>query len=79
MKPTKGIFFVIFSFVILIVIIAFTGLGPIKGTDEIRYGIDIRGGVEVIFVPKDFDGVPSAEELARRAPSSRDGWTGKIF
>lgn len=65
MKPTKGIFFVIFSFVILIVIIAFTGLGPIKGTDEIRYGIDIRGGVEVIFVPKDFDGVPSAEELAR--------------
>lgn len=35
----------------------------IKGANEMRYGIDIRGGVSATYYPKDYDGTPSAEEL----------------
>lgn len=35
----------------------------IKGANEMRYGIDIRGGVSATYYPKDYEGTPSAEEL----------------
>lgn len=35
----------------------------IKGAKEMRFGIDIRGGVEAVFAPKDFEGKPTAEQL----------------
>ncbi len=35
----------------------------IKGANEMRYGIDIRGGVSATYYPKDYDGTPSADEL----------------
>lgn len=38
-----------------------------KGASEIRYGIDIRGGVEAVFAPKDFDKEPTPEELEAAA------------
>ena len=30
---------------------------------DIRLGIDIRGGVEAVFAPKDYNGVPTDREL----------------
>lgn len=35
----------------------------LKSVKEIRFGIDIRGGVEAVFVPADYKGTPSEEEL----------------
>ena len=35
----------------------------IKGANEMRYGIDIRGGVSATYYPKDYEGTPSAEAL----------------
>ena len=35
----------------------------IKGANEMRFGIDIRGGVEATYTPKDLGRAPSSEEL----------------
>lgn len=35
----------------------------IKGSNQMRYGIDIRGGVEATFEPKDLKRVPTENEL----------------
>lgn len=35
----------------------------IKGADEMRYGIDIRGGVEATYTPKDLGRAPTSDEL----------------
>lgn len=35
----------------------------IKGANEMRYGIDIRGGVEATYKPKDLGRAPTADEL----------------
>ena len=55
---------------ILIVLITYTALfgvsigsARIPGASEMRFGIDIRGGVEATYFPKDYDGTPSAAEL----------------
>lgn len=41
-----------------------TGYLEVYGADKIRFGIDIRGGVEAVFAAKDYDGVPSEADLA---------------
>ncbi|MFB0920592.1 MAG: protein translocase subunit SecD [Oscillospiraceae bacterium] len=47
--------------------LAFFGLHvgslELKGSDEMRYGIDIRGGVEATYTPKDLGRAPTADEL----------------
>ena len=35
----------------------------IKGSNEMRYGIDIRGGVEATYTPKDLGRAPTSNEL----------------
>ncbi len=35
----------------------------IKGIKELRYGIDIRGGVEAVYVAKDYEGTPTEEQM----------------
>ena len=35
----------------------------VPGTADIRYGIDIRGGVDAVFEPVDLDRKPSEQEL----------------
>ncbi|MDO5733972.1 MAG: protein translocase subunit SecD [Eubacteriales bacterium] len=35
----------------------------LKGINEIRFGIDIRGGVEAVFAPKDYNDKVQAEQL----------------
>lgn len=56
--------------ILLIAAIALTAVfginaGPvqIRGMKDIRFGIDIRGGVEAIFEPANLDRVPEASEL----------------
>ncbi len=65
-------FFVAALLIIVATIISYTGIMvpepggdvvPLYGSKDMRLGIDIRGGVEAIFAPKDYDGVPSEEQL----------------
>lgn len=67
-------FFIVSGIILLALLLTWTGLTlpvpgsddiiEIKGARDIRFGIDIVGGVEAVFAPKDYDGVPSAEDLA---------------
>lgn len=67
MRAKKYTCVIIALIVAVIVSVAFFGLdfGPlkIKGADEIRFGIDIRGGVEAVYEPKDLDRTPTSEEM----------------
>lgn len=64
-KPKKSTFFVIVALILALTYIAFFGIDnyygdtrkvTFKGAKDIRFGIDIRGGVEAVFSP-DKDGV----------------------
>ncbi|HAL74154.1 MAG TPA: protein translocase subunit SecD [Clostridiales bacterium] len=71
-KPTT--FFIVAAIILIALVISITGLKiPIPGQTEllnlysmaeIRFGIDIRGGVEAVFAPRDFTGNASADQLA---------------
>ena len=57
-----------------LILLAIFGMGTdIKGAKEIRFGIDIRGGVEALFTPVNLERVPTADELesARNIIESR--------
>lgn len=72
-KRKKRTFFIVVAFIILVSLVAFTGLTlPLPGRDglsrlsgvsDIRFGIDIRGGVEAVFTPRDYDGEVTAEQM----------------
>ena len=71
-KTGKPVFFVVAIITILFTILSITGISSyygdiqsvyIKGGDQIRWGIDIRGGVEVTFVPAEDGADPTNEEL----------------
>lgn len=60
--------------IIALVLFAAFGLGSdMKGVKDIRFGIDIRGGVEALFSPVGLDRIPTADELesARNIIESR--------
>jgi len=71
-KPTT--FFIVAAIILIALVISITGLKiPIPGQTEllnlynmaeIRFGIDIRGGVEAVFAPRDFTGTATADQLA---------------
>lgn len=56
MRKQKPIFFILFIIIAALGYLAFFGLKigsfEIKGANQMRYGIDIRGGVEAYYVPK---------------------------
>lgn len=61
-KTRKSTFFIVVAFIVLFTVSAVTGLDylygdntttVIKGVDDIRLGIDIKGGVDVTFAPAD--------------------------
>lgn len=71
-KTGKPVFFIVAIITIVFTILSITGISSyygdiqsvyIKGGDQIRWGIDIRGGVEVTFVPAEDDADPTNEEL----------------
>lgn len=67
MKSNKNIFFFVVLITAALMYVAFFGLRvgslDLKGASEMRYGIDIRGGVEATYTPKDLDRSPTADEL----------------
>ncbi|WP_143320829.1 protein translocase subunit SecF [Clostridium sp. HBUAS56010] len=64
MKPGKKMLGLIFVILAAVCALAVFGLGSdIKGIFEMRYGIDIRGGVEAVFEPQNLDRKPTEEEL----------------
>ncbi len=63
----KSVFFIIVVIALLMVYTAIFGinLGSFKilGSPDMRYGIDIRGGVDAVFQPVDLNRKPTASEL----------------
>lgn len=66
-------FFIVAGIILLGLVISLTGpkipvpgqtkLVTLYSMSEIRFGIDIRGGVEAVFAPKDYAGTPTADDL----------------
>ncbi len=75
----KPVFFIVVALILCFTAVTFFGVSTqygdisttiIKGVDEIRWGIDIRGGVDVTFTPaEDYDATDS--ELAAAADELR--------
>ncbi len=64
MKPGKKMLAVIFLVIAAFIYVAVFGLGSdVKGIFEMRFGIDIRGGVEAIFEPHGLDRIATENEL----------------
>lgn len=67
MRINKHMYLIVMLLIICVVLVAFFGIkaGPIqiKSIQDIRFGIDIRGGVEAIYEPKDLDREPTDSEL----------------
>lgn len=75
----KPVFFIVAILIIAFTAVAFTGITTtygdntttiVKGGSDIRWGIDIRGGVEAIFSPAD-DIDPSEEQMQSAAEVMR--------
>ena len=64
MKPSKIKFFGLIMVVVLVCLTSVFGIGKsVKGAKDMRFGIDIRGGIEAVFEPENLDRVPTASEL----------------
>lgn len=73
-KGSKWTFFFILAIIIVAGLIAAFGVQLpfqnhngesvlLNGVPGIRYGIDIRGGVEAVFAPHNYEGTPSGDEV----------------
>ena len=72
-KITKPVFFIVFFLIVIFALLSTMGIrtyyGDIKtswvmGIDDIRWGIDIRGGVNVTFkAPDDYEGAITEDDL----------------
>ena len=82
---SKSAFFIVVALIAVFTVLTFCGVSTyygdietvhIKGTDDIRWGIDISGGVEAVFSPdKDDvkitdDDMASAKSISSACPSS---------
>lgn len=67
MKKTKPVFFLILVVAVLMAYVAANGVHigslNIKGGPEMRYGIDIKGGVDAAFQAEGLDTVPTLNQL----------------
>ena len=65
MKNSKRTLGILLAVIAAVVLTAVFGIeDQIKGVMDMRFGIDIRGGVEAVFEPKDFDRAPDESEMA---------------
>ena len=66
-RINKGTFWIVFVLIAIITYLAIFGVKigsfEIPAAKDMRFGIDIRGGVEATYFPKDYNGVPTASEL----------------
>lgn len=64
MKNSKNTFAILICSIIACLSIAIFGVGDqVKGAMEMRFGIDIRGGVEAVFEPQDLERKATEDEL----------------
>lgn len=64
MKPGKKLFAIIILCILAVIGVGIFGIGDeIKGIREMRFGIDIRGGVEAVFEPDGLDRKAKGDEL----------------
>lgn len=72
MRGRKITFFIVLAIALVMTYTALYGINiplwgalelKIPGAPDIRFGIDIRGGVDAVFEPADLDRAPTAEEL----------------
>lgn len=67
MKTNKHFYIIVMLLIVGIALIAVFGInaGPLKirGMKDIRFGIDIKGGVEAVFEPANLDRIPTESEL----------------
>ncbi len=72
MKNRKYVFFVVLAIALLMSFVSISGLVVplgrslelvIPGSNDMRFGIDIRGGVDAAFEPVDLDRKPTRQEL----------------
>ena len=63
MQKRKSTFFIFLIGILAVTYVAFFGLGNLKGASQMRYGIDIRGGIDAIYEPLDLDRKPTKEEM----------------
>ena len=64
MKANKRNIWIVLCMIAAFIYVAIFGLGSgFKGAVDMRFGIDIRGGVEAIFEPEGVDEVPPASDL----------------
>lgn len=67
MRTNKSMYIFVAIFIAAITLISIFGInaGPIqvKGVEDMRFGIDIRGGVEAVFEPENIDRMPTDAEL----------------
>lgn len=85
-KTRKSTFFIVVAFIVLFTVSAVTGLDylygdntttVIKGVDDIRLGIDIKGGVDVTFAPADgYDATDEQLDAATQKIKTRLGALG---
>ncbi len=63
----KGTFVAVLLIILLVSYVAFFGLDigslHLMSASEMRFGIDIKGGIDAAFVPKDLDRSPTESEL----------------
>lgn len=66
-SKSKSTFFIILLIILVLLYLALFGLQlgtlNIKGANNMRFGIDIRGGVEATYTPKDLGRAPTSAEL----------------
>jgi protein-export SecD/SecF family membrane protein len=67
MRNKKHVYIIVMLIIIGIALVSILGIhaGPlqVKGVKDIRFGIDIRGGVEAVYEPYNLDRVPTEKEL----------------
>ena len=67
-SKSKLTFFIVLIITLALLYISLEGLHigsmNLKGANEMRFGIDIRGGVEATYRPKDLGRAPTSDELA---------------
>ncbi len=64
---SKSVFFVTVLVTVALLLLSIFGIKAgnfeLKGADQMRYGIDIRGGVDATYEPKDLGRTPTESEL----------------
>ena len=80
MKPGRKSLAAMLLLLVISAAVVWFGMGDeMKGARDMRFGIDIRGGVEAVFEPVGLDRAPTEQRSQRPATSWNPGWTTETF